>query len=233
MKQLNEESPSIRPEVNDETKKNASASLFPQKTFQMRSSILTELLEIPHIRSIRQIFISILVLLVLQVIVTDLFETGTSVISSPPSISPFISFFSSFRIHFRFDVIRWNFSNLSSCFTLWLCLFLCTCTVVYSSFHYWAYKRLDFIPPGKGSSTSLCKRILTISFCFTRFIDHSVLFDWFSLIGYCAYIALFLYYPVHRILQENYPIATRIIILSEQVKLNETENRRIDRLNFV
>jgi hypothetical protein len=45
----------------------------------MRSSILTELLEVSHIRSIRQIFISILVLLVLQVSITDLFERGTYV----------------------------------------------------------------------------------------------------------------------------------------------------------
>jgi hypothetical protein len=56
-----------------------SSSAFPTKVFRMRSSILTELLEVSHIRSIRQIFISILVLLVLQVSITDLFERGTYV----------------------------------------------------------------------------------------------------------------------------------------------------------
>lgn len=56
-----------------------SSSAFPTKTFRMRSSILTELLEVSHIRSIRQIFISILVLLVLQVAMTDLFEKGSYV----------------------------------------------------------------------------------------------------------------------------------------------------------
>ncbi|CAF4138878.1 unnamed protein product [Rotaria magnacalcarata] len=56
-----------------------SSSAFPTKVFRMRSSILTELLEVSHIRSIRQIFISILVLLVLQVAMTDLFETGSYV----------------------------------------------------------------------------------------------------------------------------------------------------------
>ena len=45
----------------------------------MRASILTELLEVSHIRSIRQIFISFLVLLFLQVSMTDLFERGTYV----------------------------------------------------------------------------------------------------------------------------------------------------------
>ncbi len=45
----------------------------------MRSSILTELLQVSHIRSIRQIFISFLVLLFLQVSITDFFEGGTYV----------------------------------------------------------------------------------------------------------------------------------------------------------
>ncbi len=58
---------------------NRLSSAFPEKTFRMRSSILTDLLEVSHIRSIRQIFISILVLLVLQVSMTDLFERGTYV----------------------------------------------------------------------------------------------------------------------------------------------------------
>lgn len=164
--------PAPPPSQTDEKK---GTSAFPKKTFQIRSSILTDLLEIPHIRSIRQIFISILVILVLQVIVTDLFETGT--------------------IDFRFDVIRWNFSNFPSCVRLWICLFVCTCSVVYSCFHYWSYKRLDYL-----NSTRL------------------LFFDWFCLIGYCLYIAVFLYYPVNQILEENYPIATRIIILAEQVR---------------
>lgn len=58
---------------------NRSSSAFPTKVFRMRASILTDLLEVSHIRSIRQIFISILVLLVLQVVITDLFEKGTYV----------------------------------------------------------------------------------------------------------------------------------------------------------
>ena len=56
-----------------------SSSAFPTKIFRMRLSILTELLEVSHIRSIRQIFISILVILFSQVALTDLFEKGTYV----------------------------------------------------------------------------------------------------------------------------------------------------------
>jgi hypothetical protein len=60
---------------NGDTKKKSSP--FPTKTFRMRDSILTELLEVSHIRSIRQIFIAILVIVCLQVAITDLFELGT------------------------------------------------------------------------------------------------------------------------------------------------------------
>jgi len=62
---------------NVDIKKKASP--FPTKTFRMRLSILTELLEVSHIRSIRQIFISILVIVFLQVAITALFELGTYV----------------------------------------------------------------------------------------------------------------------------------------------------------
>lgn len=62
---------------NGGTKK--SSTPFPPKTFQTRSSILTDLLKVSHFRSIRQIFISILVIVFLQVAITDLFELGTYV----------------------------------------------------------------------------------------------------------------------------------------------------------
>lgn len=65
------------------------------------------------------------------------------------------------RLDFRFDVILWNFSNLSACLRLWLCLFLSTCTIIYSCYHIWAYKRLSFISIGsKEKSTSLSKNFI-------------------------------------------------------------------------
>lgn len=164
--------------IDDLPKKKPSA--FPTKVFKMRSSILTDLLEVSHIRSIRQIFIAVLVILFLQVAITDLFELGT--------------------IDFRIDVIIWNFSNISACFRLWFCLFVATCTIVYFSFHSWAYKRLSLIESSKNTWTNL------------------FIFDWLCLIAYCCYIGLFLFIPVHYILKDNYPIVTRIIILIEQVR---------------
>jgi hypothetical protein len=86
------------------------------------------------------------------------------------------------RIDFRFDVILWNFSNLSACFRLWLCLFLSTCTIVYNSFHFWAYKRLSLIPsadkPNK-SATGLCKIPTSFSFLLNIFFSN-IRFDLFN-----------------------------------------------------
>ncbi|CAF3491698.1 unnamed protein product [Rotaria sp. Silwood1] len=171
---------------NNDNKKVSIA--FPIKTFRIRSSILTELLEVSHFRSIRQIFISILVIVFLQVAITDLFELGT--------------------IDFRLDVILWNFSNLSACLRLWLYLFVSACIGVYCCFHFWAYKRLSFIPIVSSLNTTEKSNKKPTSL---------LIFDsiWFTL--YCLYIGLFLFFPVHYILAENYPIVTRIIILIEQV----------------
>lgn len=121
------------------------------------------------------------------------------------------------RIDFRFDVIRWNFSNLSACFRLWFCLFLSTCTIVYYSFHFWAYKRLSFLSSSNDPNrkfTNLGKISCRMNILYQIIL---VLFDGICLLGYCGYIVLFLFFPVHYILEENYPIVTRVIILIEQV----------------
>lgn len=69
---------SLPPAPNvDAAETKAPSSAFPTKTFRMRASILTELLQVSHIRSIRQIFIAVLVIVFLQVAITDLFELGT------------------------------------------------------------------------------------------------------------------------------------------------------------
>ncbi|CAF1214273.1 unnamed protein product [Rotaria sp. Silwood1] len=181
-----ESSQTIASKQSVDIKKKSSA--FPTKIFRMRSSILTELLEVSHIRSIRQIFVSILVLLVLQVAITDLFEKG--------------------RVDFQFDVIRWNFSNLSACLRLWFFLFMSTCAIVYYCFHFWAYKRLSLMSINSSIDTDEFKKKTT----------SLMIFDWLWLSAYCCYFGLFLYIPVHIILEENYPIVTRMIILIEQVR---------------
>ncbi|CAF5158973.1 unnamed protein product, partial [Rotaria magnacalcarata] len=110
---IEKESPSRNPQNSDDSK--TSSIPFPEKVFRARSSILTELLKISHFRSIRQIFISVLVIVFLQVAIHDLFEFG--------------------KLDFRIDVILWNFSNLSACVRLWFWLFLSTSIVAYCGFH--------------------------------------------------------------------------------------------------
>lgn len=62
------------------------------------------------------------------------------------------TFFSPSSVDFRFDVIRWNFSNFSACIRLWLLMFSSTCSIVYYSFHFWSYKRLSLIPLESAST---------------------------------------------------------------------------------
>ncbi|CAM4748268.1 unnamed protein product [Rotaria magnacalcarata] len=183
---IEKESPSRNPQNSDDSK--TSSIPFPEKVFRARSSILTELLKISHFRSIRQIFISVLVIVFLQVAIHDLFEFG--------------------KLDFRIDVILWNFSNLSACVRLWFWLFLSTSIVAYCGFHFWAYKRLVFIPIVTSNATENSNKKPT----------SLLIFDWMWFSVYCCYIALFLFFPVHYILAENYPIVTRIIILIEQVR---------------
>lgn len=54
---------------------NAKDSL-PDRIFVKRNSLLTEMFKQNHIRTIRHIFISIMIILALQVFVSDLIENG-------------------------------------------------------------------------------------------------------------------------------------------------------------
>jgi hypothetical protein len=47
-----------------------------EKVFEHRESLLTELFKISHIRTVRHIFISILIILCFQIIVLDLVTIG-------------------------------------------------------------------------------------------------------------------------------------------------------------
>lgn len=101
-------------------------------------------------------------------------------------------------------------------------MFMSTCAIVYYCFHFWAYKRLSFIPIHstdteklKTKSTTLRKEHEFIPI--ENDVSVLVIFDWLWFVAYCCYVGLFLYIPVQHILAENYPIVTRIIILAEQV----------------
>lgn len=56
--------------------KNSQPNSLPDRIYIQRESLLTELFKISHVRTIRNIFISIMIILALQVIVNDLMEKG-------------------------------------------------------------------------------------------------------------------------------------------------------------
>ncbi len=47
-----------------------------EKVFEHRDSLLTELFKISHIRTLRHIFISVLIIICFQIIIFDLTQTG-------------------------------------------------------------------------------------------------------------------------------------------------------------
>ena len=56
-----------------------SKNSLPDRIYIKRNSLLTEMFKLNHIRTIRHIFISIMIVLALQVIFNDLMEKGTYV----------------------------------------------------------------------------------------------------------------------------------------------------------
>lgn len=103
---------------NDTSKR---CSKFPGKQFEARSSLLTELFRVSHIRTIYHIFIALLFLLFLQVLVSDLIEHG--------------------RVNIGFDLIVFAFGRVRETLELWLCMFLSVVLLLYPVFHYWAHHR--------------------------------------------------------------------------------------------
>ncbi|XP_074659023.1 sterol O-acyltransferase 1-like isoform X1 [Tubulanus polymorphus] len=96
---------------------------LPDKEFVSRQSILTELLEIDHIRTIYHIFVAILIVFSLNTVVYDIFENGLK-----PDL-------------FNFEVIVWGFGKLPIVMTIWVCMLLANTVVLYPLFQHWAWNR--------------------------------------------------------------------------------------------
>ncbi|XP_071439772.1 sterol O-acyltransferase 1 [Hetaerina americana] len=96
---------------------------LPEKQFLPRNSLLTDLFEIKHIKTIYHIFMSILILLFLNAIVCDLVEYG--------------------KFDFGLDLILWNFNELPTVVVFWLGMMSGT-LMLYSCFSFWANTRIQF-----------------------------------------------------------------------------------------
>ncbi|TNN89249.1 Sterol O-acyltransferase 1 [Liparis tanakae] len=88
------------------------------KQFVSRRSLLDELFEVNHIRTIYHMFIALLILFILSTLVVDVIEEG--------------------RLVLHFDLLVYAFGQFPLVVCTWICMFLSVLLVPYSLFYLWA-----------------------------------------------------------------------------------------------
>lgn len=106
-------------------KRESKKDTLPVKEFVERNSLLTDLFEVPHIRTMYNLFMVTLILLFLHTIASDIMETGT--------------------IHIGTNTLRIAFAKFPTCIYIWS-LMQTSVLGVYVAFTLWAYQRLRFSP---------------------------------------------------------------------------------------
>ena len=168
-------------------KKNSDE--LPERIFTKRNSLLTEMFKISHIRTIRNIFASIMIMLALHVVLDELINEG--------------------KVNLNFELVFWCFGNFQKAFYTWIYMKLCTAVLVYYCFHYWSKHRLIFIMKNiKRDNKSTSKKHNSIN-----------LFDSLWAIGFGVYLILFLVLPASVVIMNKLPPASAIVILSEQLRM--------------
>ncbi|XP_055963289.1 sterol O-acyltransferase 1 [Sorex fumeus] len=104
------------------------------KVFVVRRSLLDELLEVDHIRTIHHMFIALLILFILSTLVVDYIDQG--------------------RLVLDFNMLTFAFTMSSVALWTWWAMFLGTLVVPYSLLHLWA----------KGYRTSSFPRVRSLLF---------------------------------------------------------------------
>ncbi|XP_026559095.1 sterol O-acyltransferase 1 isoform X2 [Pseudonaja textilis] len=115
---LLESSPAAFPEKDSFKIKGTRAPPEHGKVFIPRKSLLDELFEVNHIRTIYHMFIAILVLFILSTLVVDYIDEG--------------------RLVLEFDFLVYSFGKISIVIPTWLCMFSSTLLVPYVLFVRWA-----------------------------------------------------------------------------------------------
>lgn len=108
-----------------ETPKVAHRQINESRIFVARNSVLTDLFQISHIRSLRNVFVAVMIIFVIQVAINDIVENG--------------------RLNLDFDLIFESFAKLHIALFIWLLMKLCTSVVVFMSFHHWANSRIRYL----------------------------------------------------------------------------------------
>ncbi|XP_033476862.1 sterol O-acyltransferase 1 [Epinephelus lanceolatus] len=88
------------------------------KQFVSRRSLLDELFEVNHIRTIYHMFIALLILFILSTLVVDFIDEG--------------------RLVLHFDLLVYAFGQLPLVVCTWICMFLSVLLVPYTLFHLWS-----------------------------------------------------------------------------------------------
>ncbi|KAG8224224.1 hypothetical protein J437_LFUL002680 [Ladona fulva] len=122
-----EESPKGVDILNDPSKyrnrkKADRRGVLMEKEFLPRNSLLTDLFEIKHIKTIYHIFMAILILLFVNAVVCDFAEYG--------------------KLDFGLDLIFWNFNELRTVLMFWVGMMTST-LLLYSCFSNWANGRIS------------------------------------------------------------------------------------------
>ncbi|XP_069110703.1 sterol O-acyltransferase 1-like isoform X2 [Argopecten irradians] len=119
---------------------------LPDKAFHMRRSMLTELFEINHIRTIYHIFVAILIVFSLNTFVYDLVNEG--------------------RLNLDFRLMQWALGKFPKVMALWVCMQISTLIIVYPMFYYWSVTRM----PGPVNKTDLVALSLFVIYQITFFV---------------------------------------------------------------
>ncbi|KAM6455487.1 sterol O-acyltransferase 1 isoform 2-T2 [Liasis olivaceus] len=115
---LLESSPAAFPGKDSPKIKGTRAPPEHGKVFVPRRSLLDELFEVNHIRTIYHMFIAILILFILSTLVVDFIDEG--------------------RLVLEFDLLVYSFGKISIVASTWLCMFFSTLLVPYFLFVQWA-----------------------------------------------------------------------------------------------
>ncbi|XP_039312513.1 sterol O-acyltransferase 1 isoform X2 [Solenopsis invicta] len=118
---------------NSDKRKSSKKDGLPDKEFLARNSLLTDLFEIPHIRTVYNLFMVTLILLLFSTIASDIMEYGT--------------------VRAGTKTLQIGFAKFPTCIYIWLLMQTSTFGV-YVAFTLWANQRLRFLP--KSSIRKFC-----------------------------------------------------------------------------
>lgn len=109
------------------------------RVFIPRNSLLTDLLQQPHINSLRNVFAATLIILVIQVTINDIVQDGRCAYRIVLLIVDIRLVFS--RLDLDYTLIFELFANLHLALFIWLIMQLSTAIVVFLGFHTWITHR--------------------------------------------------------------------------------------------